>query len=66
MLQPSLSEAKKIAKTGIYKNIPISCELSQDGIEPLDILSKLKSASSRCYILESADKESKSANYTFS
>lgn len=65
MLQPGLTEAKKIAKTGAYKSIPISLELPMKEIELLDILSKVKNISNRCYILESADKSSKSANYTF-
>ena len=50
----SLDEAKEIANGGKYDVIPIGCEILSDFITPIELVRKLKSVSSHCYMLESA------------
>ena len=55
---PELNEVKKIADTGKYKVLPVSCEILSDICTPIEAMKILKNISSHCYMLESvADKE---------
>lgn len=65
MLKPTLSEAKKIAETGAYQVIPVSCELYADVSTPIEVLRKLKNVSKHCYLLESVESNQKWGRYTF-
>jgi anthranilate synthase component 1 len=65
MTRPLFEEAAKIAETGIYKVIPISCEIYSDRCTPIEVLRKLKNVSKHCFILESAEDKQKWGRYTF-
>lgn len=62
---PSLEEAKRIAATGEYKVIPVSCEILSDFTTPLETIKILKNVSTHCYMLESAQADEKWGRYTF-
>ncbi|MBE5845713.1 MAG: anthranilate synthase component I [Butyrivibrio sp.] len=61
----TLEQAKEIAAGGEYKVIPISCEILSDFITPIELMRKLKKASTHCYMLESAQANEKWGRYTF-
>ncbi len=61
----SLDEAKEIANGGKYDVIPIGCEILSDFITPIELVRKLKSVSSHCYMLESAQANEYWGRYTF-
>lgn len=65
MANPELAEAKKLAETGLYKILPVSCELYCDLITPIEALRRLKNVSKHCYILESAESSRIWGRYTF-
>ena len=65
MANPELAEAKKLAETGLYKTLPVSCELYCDLITPIEALRRLKNVSKHCYILESAESSRIWGRYTF-
>ncbi len=61
----TLEQAKEIAAGGDYKVIPISCEILSDFITPIELMRKLKKASTHCYMLESAQANENWGRYTF-
>lgn len=65
MARPSLSEAKKLAQTGIYTILPMSCELYSDSVTAIQALRRLKNVSSHSYLLESVENQEKWGRYTF-
>lgn len=64
-VSPSLDEVRKIAATGAYKVLPVSCEILSDICTPIEALKKLKNVSTHCYMLESAQQNEKWGRYTF-
>ncbi len=62
---PSLEDAKKIAATGQYNVLPVSCELLSDFTTPIETMRILKNISTHCYLLESAQQGEKWGRYTF-
>ena len=55
----------KIAAQGIYKVLPVSCEILSDICTPIEALKKLKKVSAHCYMLESVVEREKWGRYTF-
>ena len=51
---PTQEEVRRIASTGKYKVIPVSCEILSDFTTPIETLRRLKNVSMRRYMLESA------------
>ena len=64
-VEPKLEEVKRIAKSGDYKVMPVSCELLSDFITPIEAMKILKNISTHCYMLESAQANEKWGRYTF-
>ena len=64
-ISPTLSEIEKIAATGKYKVLPVSCELLSDICTPIEAMKILKNVSTHCYLLESAQQNEKWGRYTF-
>lgn len=62
---PTLEEVKKIAQTGPYKVLPVSCEILSDICTPMEALKVLKNVSTHCYMLESVAEKEKWGRYTF-
>ena len=62
---PTLEEVKKIAQTGQYKVLPVSCEILSDICTPMEALKVLKNVSTHCYMLESVAEKEKWGHYTF-
>ncbi|MCR5823813.1 MAG: anthranilate synthase component I [Lachnospiraceae bacterium] len=62
---PSFEEVKKMADTGEYKVLPLSCEILSDFTTPIEVLRILKNVSTHCYMLESASADEKWGRYTF-
>ena len=62
---PTLSEVKKIAASGEYSVVPVSCEILSDFITPIEAMKILKNISSHCYMLESAQANETWGRYTF-
>lgn len=63
--RPELKTIKKIADSGNYKILPVSCEILSDICNPIEALKKLKLLSSHCYLLESVADKEKWGRYTF-
>lgn len=62
-MKPTLEEALKYKDE--YKVIPVSKEIYSDFITPIQVLKKLKKASTHCYMLESVENQDKWGRYTF-
>lgn len=62
---PALSEVQKIAATGKYNVLPVSCEILSDFTTPIETMKILKNVSTHCYMLESAWANDKWGRYTF-
>ena len=64
-IAPSLAEAKKIAATGKFDVLPVSCEILSDFTTPIETMKILKNVSTHCFMLESAWADRKWGRYTF-
>lgn len=64
-MYPSLEAVKKIAASGDYKRIPVMRELYEDRFTPVEIVRKLRAASSHCFLLESAEHDRSWGRYSF-
>ena len=64
-IAPSLGEAKKIAATGKFDVLPVSCEILSDFTNPIETMKILKNVSTHCFMLESAWADRKWGRYTF-
>ena len=64
-ISPSLSDVKKVAASGEYDVLPISCEILSDFTTPIETMKILKNVSTHCYMLESASANEKWGRYTF-
>ncbi len=62
---PTLDEVRKIASTGNYKVVPVSCEILSDICTPIEAIRILKNVSTHCYMLESVAEKEKWGRYTF-
>ena len=62
---PEFSEVQRIAATGQYDVLPVSCELLSDFTTPIETMKILKNVSTHCYLLESAQPSEKWGRYTF-
>lgn len=62
---PEIDKVKKIAASGDYKVIPVSCEILSDICTPIEAMKILKNVSTHCYMLESAQQNEKWGRYTF-
>ncbi len=65
VVRPDLEEVHRIAATGAYKVLPVSCEILSDFITPIEALRILKNVSTHCYMLESAAANDRWGRYTF-
>lgn len=64
-IKPKLEEVERIAATGEYKVLPVSCEILSDICTPIEAMEILKNVSSHCYMLESVVEQEKWGRYTF-
>ena len=62
---PEFAEVQRIAATGQYDVLPVSCELLSDFTTPIETMKVLKNVSTHCYLLESALANEKWGRYTF-
>lgn len=62
---PEFREVKKIAESGQYNVVPISCEILSDFTTPIETMKILKNVSIHCYMLESAVADEQWGRYTF-
>jgi len=64
-ISPAFEEVEKIAASGKYDVVPVSCEILSDFITPIEAVRILKNVSKHCYMLESAQENEKWGRYTF-
>ena len=64
-ITPAPEEISRYRETGLYKVVPVSCELLADICTPIQAVRKLKNVSSHCFLLESAEPQEKWGRYTF-
>ena len=62
---PTLQDVEKIAATGQYKVLPVSCEILSDICTPIEAIKILKNISTHCYMLESVAEKERWGRYTF-
>ncbi len=64
-ISPSLQEVRRIAASGEYQVLPVSCEILSDICTPIEAMRVLKNVSTHCYMLESVAEKEKWGRYTF-
>lgn len=64
-VSPNMDKIKKIAASGQYKVLPVSCELLSDICTPIEAMRILKNVSTHCYMLESVTENETWGRYTF-
>ncbi len=64
-LLPELEEVKRIAESGRYSVLPVSCEILSDFTTPIETVRILKGVSKHCYLLESAQANDTWGRYSF-
>lgn len=62
---PTLAEVREIASASKYNVLPVSCEILSDFTTPIETMKILKSVSTHCYMLESAQANETWGRYTF-
>jgi len=64
-ITPGPEELARYRESGLYKVVPVSCELLADICTPIQAVRKLKNVSSHCFLLESAEPQETWGRYTF-
>ena len=64
-IRPTVDEVRKIASSGDYSVLPLSCEILSDFTTPIETMKVLKNVSTHCYMLESAQSNERWGRYTF-
>ena len=64
-MTPSLEEVNQYRRAGLYKVVPVCCELLSDICTPIQAVRKLKNVSSHCFLLESAEAQENWGRYSF-
>ena len=64
-VSPAFTEVERLAATGKYDVLPVSCEILSDFITPIEAMRILKNVSKHCYMLESAQADETWGRYTF-
>ncbi|MBQ8555939.1 MAG: anthranilate synthase component I [Clostridia bacterium] len=64
-VRPGIEEVRRIAASGEYRMLPVSCEMLSDVLTPIEALRILKNVSTHCYLLESVAEQEKWGRYTF-
>lgn len=64
-ITPGLEEVNQYRKAGLYKVVPVCCELLSDTCTPIQAVRKLKNVSSHCFLLESAEAQENWGRYSF-
>ena len=64
-ITPGPEELNRYRETGLYKVVPVSCELLADICTPIQAVRKLKNVSTHCFLLESAEPQETWGRYTF-
>lgn len=64
-ITPTLEDVRRIAESGRYNVLPVSCELLSDFTTPIETMRILKNVSTHCYMLESAQANETWGRYTF-
>ena len=64
-ITPGPEELARYRVSGLYKVVPVSCELLSDVCTPIQAVRKLKNVSSHCFLLESAEPQENWGRYTF-
>ena len=64
-IYPTLEEVRRISAEGKYDVVPLSCEILSDFTTPIETMKILKSVSTHCYMLESAQANDRWGRYTF-
>ena len=49
-VSPAYTEVERIAETGKYDVLPVSCEVLSDFITPIEAMRILKNVSKHCYM----------------
>lgn len=62
---PDFETVKRIADSGKYDILPVSCEILSDICTPIEAMKILKNISTHCYMLESVEDKEKWGRYTF-
>lgn len=62
---PSFNDVKRIADTGQYNILPVSCEILSDFTTPIEVVRILKNVSTHCFLLESAQANESWGRYSF-
>ena len=64
-ISPDYGKVRRIAATGKYDVMPVSCEILSDFTTPIETVRILKKASKHCFMLESAQANETWGRYTF-
>ena len=64
-MTPSLEEVNQYRKAGLYKVVPVCCELLSDICTPIQAVRNLKNVSSHGFLLESAEAQENWGRYAF-
>ncbi|MCH4184201.1 MAG: anthranilate synthase component I family protein [Eggerthellaceae bacterium] len=62
---PTLNDVRSYAQTKRYHRVPLYCELYADATTPIEVLRHIRSQSSHCFMLESAEQDAHIGRYTF-
>ncbi len=65
IILPDYNEVRRLAESGQYDILPVSCEILSDFITPIETMRILKNVSGHCYMLESAQADETWGRYTF-
>lgn len=65
MYYPTLKEARALAQSGPYGQVPVTRELLSDFITPIQALRILRSQDNHCFLLESAADSQGWGRYSF-
>ena len=63
--RPEFNEVEKLAQSGKYGVIPVSCEIEKGDITPYKVMKRLKKISRHCYMLESFEDSKEWGRYSF-
>ncbi len=64
-ISPGPEEMTRYRETGLYRVVPVHCELLADICTPIQAVRKLKHVSSHVFLLESAEAQESWGRYTF-